>query len=199
MSRFLRITLRIVIGIALFWGILTFFVQGEGPAFSSDFGELDAEKNALILYDPDPFYDLDAQVCLGMSETISAEGWRVQVKSVKAARQASLTDYDLYIFCANTYNWAPDRALVQLIKDWPALAGENAMAITLGSGSTARSQRLLEETLQAREVNLMDSHSLWLMRPNDEERMEERNVDVAVSMAQDWAKELIASADITAE
>lgn len=188
MPRFLRITLKIIVGIALFWGILTFFVQGEGPAFSATFGEPEAERTALILYDPDPFYDLDAQVCLGMGEAISQEGWRVQVSSVKDARKTSDRDFDLYIFCANTYNWAPDKALVQLIEDWPHLQGKRVLAIALGSGSTARAQRLLEEVLQAREVNLLDSRSLWLMRPNDENRMEEKNVDVAVSIAKMWAK-----------
>ena len=194
MPGFLRISLKIIIGIALLWGALTFYVQGEGPVFSTFLGEAEAKQTALILYDPDPFYDLDAQVCLGIGEVFSQHGWRVQVSSVKAMQQAPRSDYNLYVFCANTYNWAPDKALVQIIRNWPNLDRKNAIAITLGSGSTARAQRLLEKELLARKVNVLGSRSLWLMRPNDEDRMDEENVDVAVSMAKSWAKSLVQKA-----
>ncbi|MFZ9004266.1 MAG: hypothetical protein ACO20F_06720 [Robiginitalea sp.] len=64
------------------------------------------------------------------------------------------------------------------------------MAITLGSGSTERSSRLLEELLKARRAELRASRTLWLLRPNEESRLEDSNVRVARDRVRAWARTL---------
>ncbi len=51
------------------------------------------------------------------------------------------------------------------------------------SGSTNRSKRILEKLIKQKEAKLINSKVYWLMRPNDESKMNESNVNVAVEMA----------------
>ena len=52
--------------------------------------------------------------------------------------------------------------------------------------------RLLEEVLNLRRAQLVDSRTFWLLRPNDESRMEESNVEVARDLVREWAGDLAA-------
>jgi len=178
-----KILLVLVAVIVLLWGGLTLWVQQEGSAFYSTFGEPESARHALIVFDPDPFYNLDEQVCEGFAKGLAESGkWQVQVASVARARSLR-PEVDLYVLCANTYNWAPDQALTYYIEEELDLADKEVVALTVGSGSTARAQRLLEEQLQEKGAAVLASEAYWLMRPNDEERMEEENVVVAVDRA----------------
>ena len=162
--------------------MLTLLVQIYGPEKSFQFGERIATQNALVVYHPDLFYNLDEQICKGFAEGLARQNWLVDVATVKAAKKMEV-EYDLYVFCANTYNWAPDWAISNFIKSHPNLEAKPAVAITLGSGSTGRAKRLLESQIKAKKAKLIDSQTYWLMRPNDETRMGESNVNVAIDMA----------------
>ncbi len=103
--------------IAIVWTMLTFYVQREGPEAMSSIGESVNNPKALIVYDPDPFYDLDEQVCTSFALGLAEEGWSSKVVSVASTKDLGKETYDLYVFCANTYNWAPDRSVSNYIKD----------------------------------------------------------------------------------
>ena len=60
---------------------------------------------------------------------------------------------------------------------------KKVIAISLGSGSTEASQRRFENLIKEKKANLIGSKSFWLMKPNDETRMDESNVNVATEMA----------------
>ncbi|MCB0632902.1 MAG: hypothetical protein R2824_34145 [Saprospiraceae bacterium] len=181
MKKILIKSLKILLWIAVIWGLLTLIAELPGGSKIFDFGVEENQPRAMVFYDPDPFYNLDEQVSKGVAEGLVEEGWQVKVATVKAAKAMNV-DADLYVFCANTYNWAPDWAVTGMIRRTD-LAGKPVVAITLGSGSTYRSKRILEARIQQKQANLIDSETYWLMRPNDEERMDERNVAVAVDMA----------------
>lgn len=182
MHRKLKIALYISLGFLAFWTLLTFWVEYAGKQKLEVIGSDGSTKKALIVYNPDPLYNLDEQVCKGFAAGLTAQGISATIATVKMAKK-DRTDYDLYVFCANTYNWAPDWQTVKLIKQIPHLDNKNVVAITLGSGSTARAKRKLEEAISARNANLMGSKTYWLLRPNDENRMEEKNNLVATDMA----------------
>ena len=78
-------------------------------------GDENATKKALIIYNPDPLYNLDEQVCKSFAEGLGKHGFSSKVATVRLAPQESET-YDLYVFCANTYNWAPDWLVTKYIK-----------------------------------------------------------------------------------
>jgi hypothetical protein len=180
---------KVLLGIAILWTILTIIVQVKGKTYSSSFGTEQATQKALVVYDPDPIYNLDQQVSEGVALGLAQEGWAVEVRSVRAATEISTSEFQLFVFVANTYNWAPDWAVTRFIKNTD-LEGQNAATITLGSGSTKRAQRLLEEKVTATGAQLLDSRTYWLLRPNDEERLQDPNVQVAVDLAMETGASL---------
>lgn len=196
MNKLLKITgiAALVVGAA--WTFLTVFVERVGPKRSWQLGSASAKKRALIVYDPDPFYDLDEQVSRSFGQALADQGMRVTVATVAAAKGFDSQAVDLYVFCANTYNFRPDWAVSNFIKKQVALAGKDVVAIALGSGSTEASQRILDELIVENKGKLLNSKSVWLLKPNDEAKTTESNVNVAVSMAYTWGEQAAAQVNV---
>lgn len=190
MNKLLKITGIAALAIGAAWASLTVFAERIGPKRSWKMGRQTAKKRALIIYDPDPFYNLDEQVSRSFGQALADQGMQVTVASVAAAIHLAGQPVDLYVFCANTYNFRPDWAVSNFIQSQANLDGKSVVAITVGSGSTDASQKALETLLLAKKANLLDSRSAWLLRPNDESRMNESNVAVSVSMAYTWGQEI---------
>ena len=182
MQPFGHTMIKILSTIVFIWVGLTFYVQIDGKVFQEEFGVPSVKDSVLIVFDPDPFYNLDQQVCRSMAKSLAREGWFAVVSSVSLAKSIQVP-YDAYVICANTYNWEPDWAVTRFIYQSPFLKNRPVTAITLGAGSTGRAQSVLEDKLRAKEARLILSDSYWLLRPNDESMMEESNVEVAKNMA----------------
>lgn len=179
--------------ILVIWSLLTLIAERKGTENITIIGEPTSEQKALILYDPDPFYNLDEQISKSFAEGLAENGWLSKVITVSAASGLNNEQFNLYVFCANTYNWSPDWAISNFIKNSTNLKGKNVIAITLGSGSTGRSQRILETQIKQKEAILLASKVYWLMKPNDESRAKESNVEVAVDMANTFGKQIAES------
>lgn len=182
MKKVLKRLVYVAFGIAFFWTALTIYAQYSGKANKEIIESQNGVKTALIVYNPDPFYNLDEQVCKSFAEGISEYGFNSKVVTAKLAIE-EIDDFDLYVFCANTYNWAPDWKITSFIKNHPKLKEKNVVAITLGSGSTEDAQTKLEAVINNTGANMLASKTYWLMRPNDENRIDESNVAVANDMA----------------
>ncbi|HEY0656486.1 MAG TPA: hypothetical protein VGD65_25310 [Chryseosolibacter sp.] len=193
MKKLVRVLTYSVGGILLFWTILTLWVERKGKAESFNFGDVSASTSILIVYDPDPFYDLDKQVCVAFAETAAAGGAYCKVSTVAAVSPSEARSYDAYVFCGNTYNWQPDWAITNFIENLADLSSKRVVVFTVGAGATQGSQRALESLVVNQGGKLIESRSLWLMRPNDESRTDESNVDVAKSMARSSAAVLVSS------
>jgi hypothetical protein len=189
MKKIIRIMFYVLIGVAIFWTILTIWADSKGKAKQWVYGNNTAAKKVLIVYDPDPIYNLDEQVCRAFAEGLS--GMNVTVATIAAAEKMNSQHFDMYVFCANTYNWRPDKVVSNFIKEQQQLKSKPAVAITLGSGSTKESQKKLEEMILQKEARLIGSRTYWLLKPNDEKRVKEKNVAVAVDMARKFAEEII--------
>lgn len=190
MKKLLTITGIAVLAIGGVWTLLTIWAERVGPKRSWTLGSQTAKKRVLIVYDPDPFYNLDEQVSRSFGQALADQGMRVTIATVAAATDIENQPIDLYVFCANTYNWRPDWAVNNFIEKQVTLEGKSVVAITLGSGSTGASQKALEKLILNRKANLLDSRPLWLLRPNDESRGTESNIAVTVSMAYSWGEEI---------
>lgn len=180
----------ILLSILAVWAVLTFWAQAKGKAKLVMLGNTTAAKHILIVYDPDPFYNLDEQVCNSFAKGLLTDSTCITIATTAAAEKLTGTAYSLYVFCANTYNWQPDRAVSNFIKMHPHLNNRPVIAVTLGAGSTAASKKTLEKIIHKKEALLVDSRSFWLLRPNDEQRMKERNVTAALLQVTAWAKEI---------
>jgi hypothetical protein len=187
MKKFFKLILYTVAIISIGWVTLTIIVERTGPDRSWNFGEQHSTTKVIVIYDPDPFFNLDEQVCRSFGQVMGENGIQGSVLSVSAAREIQLSSFDVYVFCANTYNWGPDLALSNYIKEQKSLNNKPVVAITLGAGSTTLSQERLEELIANQGGKIIDSRSVWLMRPNDESRTKEPNVQVAISKVRTWA------------
>jgi hypothetical protein len=57
--------------VVVVWGLLTLWVEAEGPAKSQTMGNPASDTKALIVYDPDPLYNLDEKVCKTFGKTLA--------------------------------------------------------------------------------------------------------------------------------
>lgn len=173
----------------LSWITISCWVECEGKAFKLIMNGDPGFPEATIIFDPDPIYDLDKQLCLEFGKTLEAKGWKVNILTVAQTRLEPEIQGNYWLICSNTYNWWPDWSITRFIRTRMKV-GQSVIALTLGSGSTANSKRILEEKLLNAGAHITDSKSLWLLRPNDEQRLKENNVAVAKSMVNQWAGKL---------
>jgi len=169
--------------IAVGWIALTLWVERRGPARLWHFSATKPVKNILIVFDPDPIYNLDEQVCLSMGKALAEENIDVTIATVRKTEEIDVASFDGFVLCANTYNWTPDWSITNFVKATAALKYKPVIAITLGSGSTEHARQVFNKVILQQDALLIDSRTLWLMRPNDESRMKENNVAVARSIA----------------
>ena len=180
---------KLLLGIALIWGVLSIWVELPGPDQELRIRE-QLDKRALIVYDPDPIYNLDWQVCKSFAEGLDQDEWGIDLLSVSEALRQNQTDYELYVFCTNTYNWEPDWVLRSFMENMEDLEGKSAVALIVGSGSTGRAKRIMESVLLKKGAVLLASEEYWLLRPNDEQKMDVSNTLVAADKARELAAEL---------
>ena len=113
-----------------------------------------------------------------MAAGLNEKGINTVISTTKLIEEKD-TIYNLYVLVTNTYNWAPDWLVINYIEESAHLKGKQVVALTLRSGSTATAQKKLEKSLEKRGASVLHSQSLWLMKPNDEDKMEDKNTDVA--------------------
>lgn len=187
MKKFLKRTGLTLLLISIGWTALTFWAESKGPVRITKFGNNSNGHHALVVYDPDPFYNLDEQVCEAFGKTLGENGWNVTVATVAALNKQPSDSVDLYVLCANTYNWSPDWSVSSFIKN-KLPDKKDVVAITLGAGTTDRSKRILESLIKDKGGKLIDSRTFWLWRPNDESS--ESNSTVATNLTKAWANEI---------
>lgn len=180
-----------IVTLLFIWVVLTVWVEKEGPYEKWNMGNLDASKKALILYDPDPFYNLDQQVCESIGSVLADNDFNVSLATVAAIEGTRTNDYQLYVFCANTYNCEPDWAISKLIRKQLILKNKKVIAVTVGAGSTKHFQKVFEQLIKSKKAKLLDSKAFWLWKPNNEAKNKEANIKVAVEMSKKWASKIV--------
>lgn len=176
-----------IIGLAVIWYFLTLYVQQPGRAFSEDLLSSDTERRALFVFDPDPFYNLDEKLCMSFARAIKDFGFNAYLRSPNAVGELKDEEFDLLVLCTNTYNWAPDDAVRDFWRNYPDPQDQRVVLMTLGGGSTARARQIMEKAIQERNAQLLASEEFWSWKPNDEDRMDEKNSEVAQEVVHQWA------------
>lgn len=182
-------TMIVITLISAFWVLLTFYVQNFGNEVSLQIGdESTCVRNALIVLNPDPIYDFDKQICMSTASGLNTRNICSKIVSVENAPR-DVSKFDVVVFCSNTYNFQPDWKVTKYIKRIE-LSNIDVVAITLGAGSTETAQKSLEKLLVERNANILSSNSYWLLKPNDETRAKEDNIEIARVMAKQRAKQI---------
>jgi hypothetical protein len=100
MKKLPRILLYIVAFSSGAWILLTLWVQRTGPNTTWQLGNAGAGPSVLIVFNPDPIYNLDEQICLAFGQALVKHKFRVQVATVAAA--TGLKDQpDLFVLLYN--------------------------------------------------------------------------------------------------
>lgn len=194
MKRALKISLYTLIALSVVWIGLTLWVQRPGAAMRYQLNET-RQRQVWIIYDPDPIYDLDRQLAEACAKAWAQYPWRVTVATV-AALPDHTEEAEVFVFLANTYNWRPDWAVTDAI-DRCALTGKKCFALALGAGSTEEAEEHLIKKLTASGAEVLGAKSFWVLRPNDEQRLEEDNTRVACEVAHRWMDKHIQTHHLT--
>ncbi len=186
-----RLALAFLVLVLLAWGLITLIVSRTADGERIEMGMPEASLRALILYNPDSFYNLDVQLCTTFAEQLTASGWGVSISPYSKLRSDDQDKVDMLVICSNTYNFAPDGPTMDFLRGNDRLQDMPVVALTIGSGSTKRAQRLLELQIEASGAICSGSRSFWLMKPNNVYRMDEDNVKVAIDMVKEFAIEVL--------
>jgi hypothetical protein len=145
-----------------FWIVLTIWVERTAQASMRSIGDAPSGPRALIVYDPDPIYDLDAQVCRAFAEGLAERGFQSTVATV--ARSDRWVLRPPRVLCEHVQLAAGSCGGRGFIEELD-LVGKPVVAITLGAGSTEVSQRMLEEIIKGKHAELLGSRSFWIIAP----------------------------------
>ena len=192
MRKIINKTLIGLLVLLAIWAFLTLWVERKGKSKTWETGDPATLQKILIVYDPDPFYNLDQQVCAGFGKAFEDGGWHITFATVAAAHKMATDSFTLYVFCANTYNWSPDWAITSYINENVVIKERNVVALTVGGGSTTRAKRIFENVIKESGGILLDSKEYWLWRPNDKFRLKEPNGKIAAEMAKKFGGEILA-------
>ena len=100
------------------WCALTIWAEiPKGANKHWEYGNSNADNKALIVYNPDLFYNLDEQICKAFAEVLAENNIHAVVTTTKASKKINTLDYNTYIICTNTYNWQPDWPTTRFIKN----------------------------------------------------------------------------------
>lgn len=168
--------------VVITWVGLTLWVEMKGASRLEKIVSSQDSLQALLIYDPDPIYNFDEQLCRSMGKGLADQQISSTIATVSAAQVLDVKHYEIIVICANTYNWAPDAAITEFVKTH-SLKDKPVVAVTIGSGSTEASARRLKELLNERGIHVINQHEWWLMKPNDESRLKEKNIAVANDQA----------------
>jgi len=169
--------------ISAVWLLVTLWVEYPGPSKRRDIGVPGATNRVLIVFDPDPIYNLDEQVCSAMAAALAAKNTYVTIASTRSTNEINVMGYDAFVLCANTYNWSPDWAMQRFVNEAFALKNKLVVAIVIGSGSTECANRKFTQSIQEHGGILIQQNTWWLMRPNDETQLAQNNMLVACQRA----------------
>lgn len=177
------------------WLVLTLYVESYGYEKTTVLAD-SGNASALLVYDPDPFYDLDKQVCFAFGKHLQDAGWAVTIHTAKAASKKndqSSKQYDLYVLCANTYNYFPDWAVTHFLNCLDISKTTPVVAFTIGAGSTALAKKRLDKRIRNKTKHLLASEEIWLFRPNAmNAESKEDNVQLGLDKVREVADRTIA-------
>lgn len=142
-----------------------------------------AAERALVLYHPSRDAGFADALSLAVAAGIAASGMAVDRATMTDDLPGDAGGAALVVVVSNTFWFRPDWPTGRYLARarWP---GQPVLGLIGGAGSTEAAARRLHDGLAATGAEVIDVRQFWRARPNDETRMNEDNVAVALAMAQ---------------
>jgi hypothetical protein len=183
--------LKLAIAIALLAIVaaigITVFVEHEAAYRLENLGGAGPAR-ALILYHPSRDAHFSDDLSLALASGLKASGFAVDRATLTDETPPRPAGYALIAVVSNTFWATPDWPTLQYLKR-ARLTGIPVIGLMGGAGSTARAQRLLEQSLHTSGASVIGTRSFWISKPNDESRTQEPNRQVAMAMASQFGAE----------
>ncbi len=183
-----RILLAIAFVVVLCIALTTIIVERESEYAVETFSA-SGKLRALVLYHPSRDAHFSDDLSLALARGLAAAGFAVDRATFTSQTPPNPGQYAVVGLVSNTYFWTPDRPTLHYLER-ARLQGVAAIGIMGGAGATGRSERLLREAIAATGARVLQTRSFWLLRPNDESRMDDPNRQVAMDEATRLGRDL---------
>ena len=156
---------------------ITIHVQREADPRTETVSET-GDRRAVVLFHPSRDAGFSDDLSLAIATKLAEDGFRVDRVTMTGQTPAIWPGVDIVAVVSNAYFWAPDRPTRHYLAR-ADFSGQPVLGVIGGAGATGRSERRLHEALQATGGDVLAVGSAWILRPNDEARMDEDNRTVA--------------------
>lgn len=173
-----------LVGLVLCAGLAMWvFAQREAQYVLEDLGGA-GERKALILYHPSRDAHFTDELSLAVADGLRQGGYRVDRATLTGDTPGRPEGYSLLFVVSNTFVFTPDFPTLRYLKR-ATLRGIPAVGIIAGGGATARSEKMLAQSLAASGADVISMHAFWVTRPNDEKRSGGSNREIALQLARE--------------
>jgi hypothetical protein len=159
-------TVVTLVALLVAWqGLWSFTVNAEVVSDVEVLNPNGRTGTALLAYHPGKsgYQDMIAQA---FSEGLGSNGWRVEVATASKEAPTDLSDYDLLVLSAPTYDWVPARPIQRYVQQLGDLRGKRTVVIISGAGTTSLSLPMMEDLVRGANGDLVASYALWTLVPN---------------------------------
>jgi hypothetical protein len=160
---------------------ITVYVEREA-AFTHESLGGDSVARALVLFHPSRDAHFSDDLSMALAKGLVTAGYSVDRETLTEKTKARPNGYALIAVVSNTFWATPDMPTLSYLKR-AKLSGIPTIGLIGGAGSTARSQRVLDQALRKSGAAVILTRSLWISKPNDETRANEPNRDIAMQIA----------------
>jgi hypothetical protein len=146
-------------------GLLGFVVNAEVVSDGEILNPNGSAGTTLLVYHPGRS-GYQKMLIESFSEGLVSNGWRVEVTTASKEAPIDLSDYDLLVLSAPTYDWEPARPIQRYLERLGDLGGQPTVVIISAAGTTTLSLPKMEDLVREANGDLIASYALWTLVPN---------------------------------
>jgi len=121
----------------------------------------------LVVYHPG-LSSFQKDVTMSYVKGLVERNFIVDITTPSSNTTTEITNYDLIILGAPTYEFAPAKPMENYITRVSDFKGKKIVVIITGSGSTDESVAKMKELIESTNGALIESLPLWFLGPNEE-------------------------------
>lgn len=122
---------------------------------------------ALVVYHPGKS-EFQHDVSHAFAEGLVSNGWRAEITTASSQAPTDLSDYDLLVLGAPTYDWRPAKRIQHYLKGLGDLGGQRTVTIISAAGYAELSGPTMEKLVREANGELVESLILYTKRPNED-------------------------------